>query len=45
VFANPDDVAAGILDLAMALIRERNGLDAPSVTPPIGVAPPPPLRG
>ena len=45
VLANPDDVAAGIWDLVMRLVRARNGLDAPSVTPPIGDAPPPPLRG
>ncbi len=45
VFASPDDVATSIWDLAMALIRERNGRDAPSVTSPIGAAPPPPLRG
>jgi very-short-patch-repair endonuclease len=45
VFADPTGVADGIWDLATALIRERNGLDAPSVTSPIGAAPPPPLRG
>ena len=45
VFADPDEVATGIWERAMALIRERKGPDAPSVTSPIGAAPPPPLRG
>ena len=45
VLASPDDVATAIWDLAMGLIRERNSRDAPSVTSPIGAAPPPPLRG
>ncbi len=45
VFADPDEIATSIWDLAIGLIRERNGLDAPSVTSPIGAAPPPPLRG
>ena len=45
VFADPDEVATSIRELAMGLIRGRNGLDAPSVTSPIGAAPPPPLRG
>jgi very-short-patch-repair endonuclease len=45
VFADPTGVADGIWDQAMGLIRERGGLDAPSVTSPSGDAPPPPLRG
>jgi very-short-patch-repair endonuclease len=45
VFADPDEVATGIWERAMGLIRQRNGLDAPSVTSPTGDAPPPPLRG
>ena len=45
VFADPIGVADGIWDLATALIHERNGRDAPSVTSPSGDAPPPPLRG
>ena len=45
VFADPDEIATRIWDLAMGLIRERNGLDAPSVTSPSGDAPPPPRCG
>jgi very-short-patch-repair endonuclease len=45
VFADPTGVADGIWDRALALMRERKGCDAPSVTAPIGTAPPPPLRG
>lgn len=45
VFADPEGVATEIWDLAMGRIRERNGVDAPSVTSPRGDAPPPPLRG
>lgn len=45
VFAAPDEVATGIWERAMGLIRQRGGLDAPSVTSSIDVAPPPPLRG
>ena len=45
VLADPDEIATSIWDTAMGLIRERNGLDAPSVTSPSGDAPPPPLRG
>jgi very-short-patch-repair endonuclease len=45
VFADPTGVADGIWDRALALMRERKGCDAPSVTAPIGAAPPPPLRG
>jgi very-short-patch-repair endonuclease len=44
VLADPTGVADGIWDRAVFLIRERKGLDAPSVTP-LRDAPPPPLRG
>ncbi len=45
VFADPTGIADGVWDRAIGPIGERNGRDTPSVTSPIGAAPPPPLRG
>jgi very-short-patch-repair endonuclease len=45
VLADTTGVADGIWDTCMALARERKAPSAPSVTSPIGAAPPPPQAG
>jgi hypothetical protein len=44
VLTNPDEGRRPSV-MTMYQICQRGGLDAPSVTSPIGAAPPPPLRG
>ena len=45
VMRDPTAIADGIWDTCVDRIRARRGLDAPSVSSPIGAEPPPPLRG
>ncbi|MDR6623806.1 very-short-patch-repair endonuclease [Caulobacter segnis] len=45
VMRDPTSVADGIWDTCMDLMRQRAAKNAPSVTSPIGAAPPPPQAG
>jgi len=45
VFTDATGVADGIWDTCMDLMRQRQPQNAPSVTSPIGAAPPPPQAG
>jgi very-short-patch-repair endonuclease len=45
VLADVTGVADGIWDTCMDLMRQRRAQNAPSVTSPIGAAPPPPQAG
>jgi len=44
VMRDPTGVADGVWDTCLDLIKSRVGKSAPSVSPPGGVEPPPPLR-
>ena len=44
VLRDPTGVADGIWDTCLELMKRRAAKSAPSVTSPIGAAPPPPLR-